>query len=79
MLSLSPALATDADSIASIHMTAFGQNAMLFAQLPITAIRDDVKIMHRGESFSRHTRPNDDGTRSARTGRHCQLCEMAPA
>lgn len=43
MLSLSPALASDADSIASIHMAALGNNAMLLAQFPTTATRHELK------------------------------------
>ena len=43
MLSLSPALASDADSIASIHMAAFGNNALLLAQFPTTATRQELE------------------------------------
>ena len=43
MLLLTPALASDADSIASVHMAAFGSNAMLLAQFPTAAARHDLE------------------------------------
>lgn len=43
-LTLSFAVESDVDRIAIIHMAAFGTNAMLQAQFPSAAIRDELKI-----------------------------------
>lgn len=43
MLVLTLASASDADSIASIHMAAFGSNAMLLAQFPTAAVRHELE------------------------------------
>ena len=43
MLLLTLASASDADSIASVHMAAFSSNAMLLAQFPTAAARHDLK------------------------------------
>lgn len=42
-LNVSPALETDAPRIAAIHMAAFGTNAMLLAQFPTPAIREELQ------------------------------------
>ena len=43
MLLLTPALASDADSIASVHMAAFSNNAMLLAQFSTAAVRHELE------------------------------------
>lgn len=43
-LHVSLALETDASRIATIHMAAFGTNAMLLAQFPTPSIREKLKV-----------------------------------
>lgn len=43
-LTLSPALESDAGAISSIHMAAFGLNAMLHAQFPTPHIRAQLQL-----------------------------------
>ena len=43
-LELSVALESDADRIAAVHMAAFGTNALLQAQFPTAAIREQLQL-----------------------------------
>ena len=42
-LNVFDATESDADAIAAIHMAAFGSNALLLAQFPTSAIRDELQ------------------------------------
>ncbi|KAG6991189.1 hypothetical protein G7Y79_00055g089650 [Physcia stellaris] len=42
-LNVFEATESDADAIAAIHMAAFGSNALLLAQFPTSAIRDELQ------------------------------------
>lgn len=42
-LNVFKATESDADAIAAIHMAAFGSNALLLAQFPTSAIRDELQ------------------------------------
>ena len=43
-LHVSPALETDAQRIAAIHMAAFGSNPMLLAQFPSPTVRQNLQL-----------------------------------